>query len=105
MASVYKAGANAKQLLLLLVVAVALSSSLLAVDGSRQPVHLRLYMHDLIGGPQRTAIRLIWGVGPAHTSMPGRSFGDTTEILHLQYHHEREWKAAGAGHASVNAEG
>ncbi|TVU13276.1 hypothetical protein EJB05_40813, partial [Eragrostis curvula] len=71
--------ANAKQLLLLLVVAVALSS-LLAVDGRRRPVHLRLYMHDVIGGPERTAIRLIWGAGPAHKSMPGRSFGDTVAI-------------------------
>ncbi|TVU13263.1 hypothetical protein EJB05_40799, partial [Eragrostis curvula] len=72
--------ANAKQHLLLLVVVVALSSSLLAVDGRRRPVHLRLYMHDVIGGQERTAIRLIWGAGPAHTSMPGRSFGDTVAI-------------------------
>lgn len=46
----------------------------------RRRVHLRLYMHDVIGGPNRTAIRLIWGVGPPHASMPGRTFGDTVAI-------------------------
>src|SRR5438105_4127697 len=69
---------TAKQLLVAAIVALLLAAD--TVSARRRPVHLRLYMHDIIGGPGRTAIRLIWGVGPLHTSMPGRSFGDTVAI-------------------------
>ncbi|XP_062188251.1 dirigent protein 1-like [Phragmites australis] len=73
--------ATAKQQLQLLVtVVLALLLAGDVVSARRRPVHLRLYMHDIIGGPERTAIRLIWGVGPPHTSMPGRCFGDTVAI-------------------------
>ncbi|CAM0151684.1 unnamed protein product [Urochloa decumbens] len=67
----------------LLLVAAVLAGLLLAADvasARRRPVHLRVYMHDVIGGPERTAIRLIWGVGPPHATMPGRTFGDTVAI-------------------------
>jgi hypothetical protein len=77
--------------MLVVVVAAAVAVGLLMAGGAnvasaargcerRRPVHLRLYMHDVIGGPNRTAIRLIWGVGPPHDSMPNRTFGDTVAI-------------------------
>ena len=67
---------SAKQL-----VAVAVSAFLLAASSSRQqPVHLRLYMHDVMRGPGTTAIHLIHGVGPPHDVERGAYFGDTAAI-------------------------
>ncbi|OQU88297.1 dirigent protein 1 [Sorghum bicolor] len=77
---------NKKLTTMLLVTTVAVLGLLLAVASSaacgcgRRRVHLQLYMHDVIGGPNRTAIRLIWGVGLPHESMPNRTFGDTVAI-------------------------
>uniref|UniRef100_A0A0E0LUE2 Dirigent protein n=1 Tax=Oryza punctata TaxID=4537 RepID=A0A0E0LUE2_ORYPU len=78
--------ANKHHPLLLAVVVVALSLAAAAAAATlaglrhRSPVRMRLYMHDVIGGPEQTAIRLIWGVGPPHKSMPGRTFGDTVAV-------------------------
>jgi len=69
---------SAKQLV---AVAVAVSAFLLAAASSRQqPVHLRLYMHDVMRGPGTTAIHLIHGVGPPHDVERGAYFGDTAAI-------------------------
>lgn len=65
---------------LLLVATVAIALLLVAADARRRPVHLRLYMHDIIGGPGQTAIHLIRNVGPPHTSLKGAYFGDTVAI-------------------------
>src|SRR4051812_7537653 len=65
---------------LLLVAAVAIALLLVAADARRRPVHLRLYMHDIIGGPGQTAIHLIRNVGPPHASLKGAYFGDTVAI-------------------------
>ena len=63
------------------LVAVAVSAFLLAAASSRQqPVHLRLYMHDVMRGPGTTAIHLIHGVGPPHDVERGAYFGDTAAI-------------------------
>uniref|UniRef100_A0A8R7TI97 Dirigent protein n=1 Tax=Triticum urartu TaxID=4572 RepID=A0A8R7TI97_TRIUA len=43
-------------------------------------VHLHFYMHDIIGGPGQTAVRVVRGQGPPHPSMPGSYFGDTAVI-------------------------
>lgn len=76
--------ATAADRAVLLLVAVVLGCLLVSADdvawARRRRVHLRLYMHDVIGGPERTAIRLIWGVGPPHASMAGRTFGDTVAV-------------------------
>ncbi|KAJ1256846.1 hypothetical protein BS78_K286900 [Paspalum vaginatum] len=75
--------AAANRVVPVLLVAVVLGGLLapeMAWARRWQRVRLRLYMHDVIGGPERTAIRLIWGVGPPHASMPGRTFGDTVAI-------------------------
>ncbi|XP_040382968.1 dirigent protein 1-like [Oryza brachyantha] len=85
------AAANKPPPALLAVAAAAIACILLAADAAsaaghqyqlqrRRPVHLRMYMHDVISGPGQTAIRLIWGVGPPHASMPGRTFGDTVAV-------------------------
>ena len=62
---------SAKQLIAVAGAAFLLATSvafLLAAESRRpQPVHLRLYMHDVMRGPGTTAIHLIHGVGP-----PGR---------------------------------
>nr|AGT16553.1 disease resistance response protein [Saccharum hybrid cultivar R570] len=75
---------NKKLMLVVAAVAVGLllagGADVASAACGRRRVHLRLYMHDVIGGPNRTAIRLIWGVGPPHESMPGRTFGDTVAI-------------------------
>uniref|UniRef100_A0A8I6WSG5 Dirigent protein n=1 Tax=Hordeum vulgare subsp. vulgare TaxID=112509 RepID=A0A8I6WSG5_HORVV len=34
-------------------------------------------MHDIIGGPGQTAVRVVKGQGPPHPSMSGSYFGDT----------------------------
>ncbi|OEL16926.1 hypothetical protein BAE44_0022053 [Dichanthelium oligosanthes] len=67
-----------RQHLLLVVTVVALF--LAAADARRRPVHLRLYMHDIIGGPEQTAIHLIRNAGPPHKSLKGAYFGDTMAI-------------------------
>lgn len=76
--------AAANKIPLLLAAAAALSLAASAVAAApgprRRPVRMRLYMHDVIGGPGQTAIRLIWGAGPPHASMPGRAFGDTVAV-------------------------
>ncbi|KAL6598063.1 hypothetical protein ACP70R_046484 [Stipagrostis hirtigluma subsp. patula] len=69
----------------LLLAAVAVAALLLAAAGvasagSRRPVHLRLYMHDVMRGPGTTAIHLIHGVGPPHDVERGGYFGDTAAI-------------------------
>ena len=62
-------------------VAVAIVAFLLAgSSGHQQPVHLRLYMHDVMRGPGTTAIHLIHGVGPPHDVERGAYFGDTAAI-------------------------
>ncbi|KAJ1293073.1 hypothetical protein BS78_01G040100 [Paspalum vaginatum] len=64
-----------------LVLAATVVALLLAMaDARRRPVHLRLYMHDIIGGPEQTAIHLIRNVGPPHASLRGAHFGDTEAI-------------------------
>jgi hypothetical protein len=77
-------GRTNKKLTMLLVAAVAVgllaAADVASAACGRRRVHLPLYMHDVIGGPNRTAIRLIWGVGPPHESMPDRTFGDTVAI-------------------------
>ncbi|CAN6163681.1 unnamed protein product [Urochloa humidicola] len=67
--------ATPRHLLLLLV-----ALSLAAADARRRPVHLRLYMHDILGGPEQTAIRLIRNAGPPHEFQKGECFGDTMAI-------------------------
>ena len=70
---------SAKQL-----IAVAGAAFLLAAESGRpQPVHLRLYMHDVMRGPGTTAIHLIHGVGPPHDVERGAYFGDTVAIEHI----------------------
>ncbi|RLN40781.1 dirigent protein 19-like [Panicum miliaceum] len=55
---------NGPQLFAKQLVAVAIVAFLLAAaSGRRQPVHLRLYMHDVMRGLRTTAIHLIHGVG------------------------------------------
>jgi hypothetical protein len=71
--------AKPQHLLLAATVAVVLLL-VAAADASQRPVHLRLYMHDIIGGPGQTAIHLIRNVGPPHTSLKGAYFGDTVAI-------------------------
>lgn len=72
--------ATAKRQLL----AIAAALLLLGVaSAGRRPVRLRLYMHDITGGPGRTAVFLINGTGPANPSVPpgnGGHFGDTVAI-------------------------
>ncbi|CAN6298752.1 unnamed protein product [Urochloa humidicola] len=46
--------------------------------GRSRPIHLHFYMHDITGGPGQTAVQVVKGPGPAHPSMPGSHFGDTT---------------------------
>lgn len=43
-------------------------------------IHLKLYMHDITGGPGQTAVQVVKGPGAAHPAMPGAHFGDTTVI-------------------------
>ncbi|PUZ68179.1 hypothetical protein GQ55_2G004700 [Panicum hallii var. hallii] len=67
----------AKQQLVLIAAALVLA----VASARRRPVHLRLYMHDITGGPGRTAVPLVNGTGPLNPSMPaGSRFGDTTAI-------------------------
>ncbi|XP_066383134.1 dirigent protein 1-like [Miscanthus floridulus] len=73
--------ASNKRLLLVAAVALALSASPSAVSARRRPVRLRLYMHDIVGGPGQTAVRLVKGPGPENPSMhPGNYFGDTVAV-------------------------
>ncbi|CAN6209100.1 unnamed protein product [Urochloa humidicola] len=72
-------GSTASAKLLLLLVAAALV--LAVASARRRPVRLRLYMHDITGGPGQTAVALVSGTGPANPSMPaGSRFGDTTAV-------------------------
>jgi len=63
---------SAKQLIAVAGAAFLLATAvafLLAADSGRpQPVHLRLYMHDVMRGPGTTAIHLIHGSGRRTTS-------------------------------------
>ncbi|CAL5048341.1 unnamed protein product [Urochloa decumbens] len=72
--------AKPRHLLLLLPVAVVALSLAAAVDARRRQVHLRLYMHDILDGPEQTAIRLIRNAGPPHEFQKGECFGDTMAI-------------------------
>ncbi|RLN34462.1 hypothetical protein C2845_PM03G17740 [Panicum miliaceum] len=70
----------------LLLVAAALLLTLLAApapvaSARRRPVRLRVYMHDIVGGPGQTAVLLVRGPGPENPSMhPGNYFGDTVAV-------------------------
>ncbi|CAL5053409.1 unnamed protein product [Urochloa decumbens] len=72
--------AKPRHLLLLPVAVIALSLAAAADARRRRPVHLRLYMHDIIDGPEQTAIHLIRNAGPPHESLKGAWFGDTMAI-------------------------
>ncbi|CAN6180821.1 unnamed protein product [Urochloa humidicola] len=68
-------------------VALALGAAVLLVlfaspaSARRRPVRLRVYMHDIVGGPGQTAVRLVKGPGPENPSMhPGNYFGDTVVV-------------------------
>lgn len=66
--------------LLALVLAVAVPASASASAGGL-PVRLRLYMHDITGGPGQTAVQVVNGTGPLHPAMPpGSHFGDTMVV-------------------------
>ena len=75
---------SAKQLIAVagaaFLLATAVAFLLAAESGRPQPVHLRLYMHDVMRGPGTTAIHLIHGVGPPHDVKRGAYFGDTAAI-------------------------
>ena len=75
---------SAKQLIAVagaaFLLATAVAFLLAAESGRPQPVHLRLYMHDVMRGPGTTAIHLIHGVGPPHDVERGAYFGDTAAI-------------------------
>ena len=66
----------AKRQLVLFAAALVLA----VASARRRPVHLRLYMHDVMRGPGTTAIHLIHGVGPPHDVERGAYFGDTAAI-------------------------
>uniref|UniRef100_A0A0E0LG53 Dirigent protein n=1 Tax=Oryza punctata TaxID=4537 RepID=A0A0E0LG53_ORYPU len=62
--------------LLALILAVAVPAS-----AGGLPVRLRLYMHDITGGPGQTAVQVVNGTGPLHPAMPpGSHFGDTMVV-------------------------
>ncbi|CAL5092184.1 unnamed protein product [Urochloa decumbens] len=70
-------GASAKQGVLLMAAAMVVA----VASAGRRPVRLRVYMHDITGGPGQTAVALVNGTGPANPSMPaGSRFGDTTAV-------------------------
>ncbi|KAL6880371.1 hypothetical protein ACP4OV_011936 [Aristida adscensionis] len=72
--------AHARRLLLAAAVALTLAAAASA-PARRRPVRLRLYMHDVVGGPGQTAVRLVKGPGPENPSMhPGNYFGDTVAV-------------------------
>uniref|UniRef100_A0A0D3GLD2 Dirigent protein n=1 Tax=Oryza barthii TaxID=65489 RepID=A0A0D3GLD2_9ORYZ len=61
-----------------LVLAVAVPAS---ASAGGLPVRLRLYMHDITGGPGQTAVQVVNGTGPLHPAMPpGSHFGDTMVV-------------------------
>uniref|UniRef100_A0ACD5YQ45 Uncharacterized protein n=1 Tax=Avena sativa TaxID=4498 RepID=A0ACD5YQ45_AVESA len=70
--------ASACRLMFLVCLTVALATAPAAARSKQ--VHLRVYMHDITGGLGQTAVQLVKGPGPAHPSMPGAHFGDTTVI-------------------------
>lgn len=79
--SVAATASNRSLLLVVAGVALALLASPSAVSARRRPVRLRLYMHDIVGGPGQTAVRLVKGPGPENPSMhPGNYFGDTVAV-------------------------
>jgi hypothetical protein len=61
---------------------VSLACAIIAAEAKHRGgvIHLRLYMHDITGGPGQTAVQVIKGPGTAHPVMPGSHFGDTTVI-------------------------
>ncbi|CAN6222125.1 unnamed protein product [Urochloa humidicola] len=63
--------ASARLQLLLTAAAILLA----VASARRRPVRLRLYMHDITGGPGQTAVLLVNGTGPV-----GSRFGDTTAV-------------------------
>ncbi|KAL6647634.1 hypothetical protein ACP70R_015071 [Stipagrostis hirtigluma subsp. patula] len=72
------ASSAARKCILLLAVALTLAA---AASARRRPVRLRLYMHDVVGGPGQTAVLLVKGPGPENPSMhPGNYFGDTVAV-------------------------
>lgn len=77
MASAAATGTKRGLLVLLLVAAVVATAS----AARRRPVRLRVYMHDIVGGPGQTSVRLVQGPGPENPSMhPGNFFGDTVAV-------------------------
>ncbi|WVZ61458.1 hypothetical protein U9M48_011326 [Paspalum notatum var. saurae] len=74
-------GSSKRLLLLAAVIPLALVASSPACAARRRPVRLRLYMHDIVGGPGQTAVLLVKGTGPENPSMhPGNFFGDTVAV-------------------------
>ncbi|XP_062189739.1 dirigent protein 1-like [Phragmites australis] len=75
------AGSAANKRLLFLLLAAAVALTFAAASARRRPVRLRLYMHDIVGGPGQTAVLLVKGAGPENPSMhPGNYFGDTVAV-------------------------
>ncbi|NP_001355114.1 uncharacterized protein LOC100285341 [Zea mays] len=72
--SVAATASNRSLLLVVAGVALALLASPSAVSARRRPVRLRLYMHDIVGGPGQTAVRLVKGpAGPGEpVDAPGQ---------------------------------
>ncbi|CAL5092181.1 unnamed protein product [Urochloa decumbens] len=63
------------------VLLIAAAMVVAVASARRRPVRLRLYMHDITGGPGQTAVKLVKGTGPANPSMPeGSRFGDTKAV-------------------------
>ncbi|XP_006658207.1 dirigent protein 1-like [Oryza brachyantha] len=66
---------------LLAAVALVLAAAAVPASAGRLPVRMRLYMHDITGGPGRTAVQVVSGTGPQHPAMPpGSHFGDTMVV-------------------------
>ncbi|CAN6212856.1 unnamed protein product [Urochloa humidicola] len=73
--------ANNKRRVALLLAAGVFVLILSPASARRRPVRLRVYMHDIVGGPGQTAVRLVKGPGPENPSMhPGNYFGDTVAV-------------------------
>lgn len=80
--SVAATASNRSLLLVVAGVALALLASPSAVSARRRPVRLRLYMHDIVGGPGQTAVRLVKGPGPDN---PCRSTRATTSATRWRW--------------------
>jgi hypothetical protein len=64
-----------------LVLLLASPSPASARRRRRLPVRLRVYMHDIVGGPGQTAVLLVKGTGRENPTLhPGNHFGDTAAV-------------------------